>query len=65
MLSRKWQIISDHAGLFALTLQSLDDQSTAFYESIGFRAYSENLKQPKMLYPIEDVLTLVRGGTTH
>lgn len=53
--------ISEHAGFYALTLQSLDDDSTAFYKSLGFAAYSENTKQPKMLYPLEDILTLVRG----
>jgi hypothetical protein len=53
--------ISDHAGFYALTLQSLDDDSTAFYKSLAFTEYSENLKQPKMLYPLENILTLVRG----
>jgi ribosomal protein S18 acetylase RimI-like enzyme len=48
--------ISDHAGFFALTLQSLDDNSTAFYKSLNFTEYSENLRQPKMLYPLEDIL---------
>jgi hypothetical protein len=46
--------LSEHAGLYALTLQSLDDASTAFYESLNFTIYSENLKQPKMLYPLAD-----------
>lgn len=55
-------IISECAGFYALTLTSLDDDSTAFYESIGFRVYSENTKLPKMLYPLEDILTLVRGN---
>ena len=41
-----------------LTLQSLDDDSTAFYKSLNFAVYSENLKQPKMLYPLTDILTL-------
>lgn len=53
--------ISKYAGFYALTLQSLDEDSTAFYESLGFAAYSENIKQPKMLYPLEDILTLVGG----
>lgn len=53
--------ISDHAGFYALTLQSLDADSTAFYASIGFAAYSEHVTQPKMLYPLEDIITLVRG----
>jgi hypothetical protein len=54
--------MSDHAGFYALTLTSLDDDSTAFYKSLNFTVYSENLKQPKMLYPLADILTLVRGG---
>jgi ribosomal protein S18 acetylase RimI-like enzyme len=53
--------ISDCAGFFALTLVSLDADSTAFYESLNFRVYSENLKQPKMLYPLADILSLVRS----
>jgi ribosomal protein S18 acetylase RimI-like enzyme len=53
--------LSDYAGFFALTLVSLDDDSTAFYKSLNFTIYSENLKQPKMLYPLVDILTLVRG----
>lgn len=51
--------IAECAGLYALTLQSLDADSTAFYESLNFTVYSENLANPKMLYPIEDILTLV------
>jgi ribosomal protein S18 acetylase RimI-like enzyme len=57
----KVALISDHAGFYAMTLQSLDDDSTAFYESLNFRVYSENLRQPKMLYPLDDILALVRG----
>lgn len=55
----KVAMISSFAGFYALTLQSLDDDSTAFYSSLGFSIYSENLKQPKMLYPLEDLLELV------
>jgi len=51
--------IAEHAGYYALTLTSLDDDSTAFYKSLNFTVYSENLKNPKMLYPLEDILTLV------
>jgi ribosomal protein S18 acetylase RimI-like enzyme len=54
--------IAEHAGFYALTLTSLDDESTAFYESLNFTVYSENLKNPKMLYPLEDILTLVGTG---
>ena len=53
--------ISKHAGFYALTLQSLDEQSTAFYESLNFEAYAGSEKQHKMLYPLEDTLTLVDG----
>jgi ribosomal protein S18 acetylase RimI-like enzyme len=52
--------IAEHAGYYALTLTSLDDDSTAFYQSLNFTVYSENLKNPKMLYPLEDILTLVQ-----
>jgi ribosomal protein S18 acetylase RimI-like enzyme len=51
--------IAQHAGFFALTLTSLDDDSTAFYKSLNFTVYSQNLPNPKMLYPLEDILTLV------
>lgn len=53
--------ISDFAGFDALTLQSLDDDATAFYESIGFKIYEEG-RQPKMLYLLTDLLKLVRHG---
>lgn len=53
--------ISKNVGFYALTLQSIDENSTAFYESLGFEIYSENLKQPKMLYPLQDILELVLG----
>jgi ribosomal protein S18 acetylase RimI-like enzyme len=51
--------ISEHAGFYALSLTSMNAESTAFYESLNFRIYSENTKLPKMLYPLEDILTLV------
>lgn len=51
--------IAEHAGFYALTLVSIDDNSTAFYKSLNFTVYSENLKLPKMLYPLEDILTLI------
>jgi ribosomal protein S18 acetylase RimI-like enzyme len=56
----KTAAIAEHAGFYALTLVSLDDDSTAFYKGLGFTIYSENLKLPKMLYPLEDILTLVQ-----
>ena len=53
--------IAEFAGFYALTLVSYDENSTAFYQSLGFEIYSEGLRQPKMLYPLDDILTLVRG----
>jgi GNAT superfamily N-acetyltransferase len=50
--------IARHAGFYALTLQSLDEDSTRFYESLNFAVYSENLRQPKMLYPLSDILSI-------
>jgi hypothetical protein len=47
----------------SLTLVSLVDEATAFYKSLNFTIYSENLRQPKMLYPLADILTLVRGAS--
>jgi GNAT superfamily N-acetyltransferase len=54
--------IADHAGFYALTLQSIDDESTRFYESIGFRAYTTGGDQPKMLYPIQSILELTNSS---
>ncbi len=57
----KAAMISNYAGFYALTLQSIDERATAFYESIGFTVYVDG-KQPRMLYPLEDILKLVRTG---
>jgi hypothetical protein len=51
--------LAKHVGFYALTLQSLDENSTAFYKSLKFTVYSENINPPKMLYPLEDILTIV------
>ena len=40
----------------------MNADSTAFYESLNFRIYSENTKLPKMLYLLEDILTLVSAN---
>jgi GNAT superfamily N-acetyltransferase len=53
--------ISEHVGFYALTLQSFDVASTAFYESLGFAAYTDG-PQPKMLYPLETILATVKAG---
>lgn len=51
--------ISDHAGFYALTLVSLDDESTKFYKGLGFVPYSTRTAMPKMLLPIGVVRRLV------
>ncbi|ARN80890.1 hypothetical protein DSM21852_00300 [Methylocystis bryophila] len=54
--------VAEFAGFYALTLVSYDEKSTEFYKSLKFAIYSENLQQPKMLYPLEDLLAVVRAG---
>lgn len=56
----KVEHISEYIGLFALTLISLDDNSTAFYKSIGFTTYLES-SPPKMFYPIAGVIDTVNA----
>lgn len=53
--------ISKRAGFFALTLQSFDEASTAFYKSLNFEVYGGTQDQPKMLYPLADIIELVDG----
>lgn len=51
--------ISEYAGFYALTLQSFDADSTEFYKSLGFEQYSEGGGQPKMLFPLSNILQAV------
>ncbi|MBX9930476.1 MAG: GNAT family N-acetyltransferase [Methylobacterium sp.] len=53
--------ISEIAGMYALTLQSYDEESTAFYSSLGFEPYSDSKASPKMLMPIRTIRALVEG----
>ena len=53
--------ISDLAGMYALTLQSLDKDSTAFYKSLGFAPYSDHPTAPKMLIPVRTIRELVEA----
>lgn len=53
--------ISQLAGLYALTLQSIDEKSTAFYQSLGFEPYTRDVRSPKMLIPIRTIIELVEG----
>ena len=57
----KTYTISECAGLYALTLQSLDEYSTRFYKGLGFTPYSAGPNQPKMLMPIRTIRKLVMG----
>lgn len=52
--------ISEHAGLYALTLQSISEHSTKFYEKLGFRAYTKS-STPKMLIPIQAIRDIVEN----
>jgi GNAT superfamily N-acetyltransferase len=54
--------ISLRAGLYALTLQSIDEHSTAFYRSLGFVPYSDHPTSPKLLMPIRTIRDLVEGS---
>ena len=53
--------ISDHAGFYALTLQSLDTASTKFYTSLGFTRYAGPDESPKMLIALRTIRDLVYG----
>ncbi len=54
--------ISQHVGFYALTLRSYNDNSTAFYKRLGFEEYSEGSGQPKMLYPLVNILKLLSAS---
>ena len=56
----KIAVISENVGFTALTLQSVNDVSTKFYQKIGFETYVEG-KQPKMLYPVKSILDLLES----
>ena len=45
--------ITQNAGLYAMTLQPLDPEATAFYERAGFERYAEATgREPKLMYTI-------------
>lgn len=54
--------ISKLAGLYALTIQSLDAESTAFYRRLGFEPYSDHPTSPKLLMPIRTIRDLIETG---
>lgn len=49
--------VAEIVGFYAVTLQSLNAKTTAFYESIGFSTYAE-FPHPKMIYPVESILAM-------
>jgi ribosomal protein S18 acetylase RimI-like enzyme len=51
--------VAEHAGFYALTLQSLDINSTRFYEGLGLQPYAGQKENPKMLIPIRTIRNLV------
>lgn len=53
--------VAECAGFYALTLQSYDQNSTKFYKKLGFEEFSEGPGQPKMLYPTQNIMRLIRG----
>ncbi len=53
--------ISRYAGAYTMTLVSLDEKSTAFYQSLGFETYGPASQHPLMLLPIQSIVDLVEG----
>lgn len=54
--------ISQNAGFYAFTLQSLDDESTKFYNRLGFRRYAGDEHNPKMLLALRTIVDLVENN---
>ena len=50
--------IADKAGLFGLSLQSYNKDSTAFYMSLEFARYGGTDEQPKLIYPLSLIYKL-------
>lgn len=47
--------ISENAGFYALTVQAINGSVAEYYEGLGFERYADGA-QPKLLYPIQNVL---------
>ena len=50
--------MAEHVGFYALTVQAIDKQTGTFYSNLGFEEYVEG-SQPKLLYPLQDILKLI------
>jgi ribosomal protein S18 acetylase RimI-like enzyme len=53
--------LSDVVGFYALTVTAIDQSAAEFYKSLNFEIYVEG-EQPKLLYPLVDIVKLTRGG---
>lgn len=51
--------LTDFIGFYALTVQSMNADSTRFYKRLGFEEYSEGGGQPKLLYPVRTIINLL------
>lgn len=56
--------ISDHAGFYALTLQSLDENSTAFYESLNFKNFRKYPEPKNALPDLQYIISSARCRST-
>lgn len=54
----KTAAMADHVGFYALTVQAIDNETAEFYSKLGFEKYLESA-QPKLLYPLQDILKLM------
>lgn len=62
LLQDIFEVVADltsYVGFYALTVQSMSAASTRFYEGLGFEEYSEGGGQPKMLYPIRSIISIL------
>lgn len=55
----KTAALAEHVGFYALTVQAIDEETAIFYTKLGFEEYVSG-KQPKRLYPLQDVLKLMK-----
>lgn len=58
----KTAAMAEHVGFYALTVQAIDKETAVFYSNLGFEEYLES-NQPKLLYPLQDILKLMETNT--
>lgn len=54
----KTATLAEYVGFYALTVEAIDEETAIFYAKLGFEEYVSG-KQPKLLYPLQDVLKLM------